>query len=96
VEDGRVEMVAGYRGVPAESFHGVCVILKLIRIIDIKNPVHISTERTLARDRKSRPFFKVDEICCYERRQFEDFELTLRPEVIDNVVYVLAPRDKVL
>jgi hypothetical protein len=40
--------------------------------------------------------FKVDQICCYERGQFEDFELTFHPEIIDNIVYVTAPRDKVL
>jgi len=39
---------------------------------------------------------EVDQICCYKRGQFEDFELTFRPEIIDNIVYVVAPRDKVL
>jgi hypothetical protein len=73
------------------------MILKLTRIIDVKNFFAIFVQWRLAGGRrKSRSFFKVDEIGCYERRQFEDFELTLGPEVIDNVVYVIAPRDKVL
>ena len=73
------------------------MILKLTRIIDVKKFFAISAQWDQARGRrKSRFFFKVDQVCCYERRQFEDFELTLGPEIIDNVVYVIAPRDKVL
>jgi hypothetical protein len=39
---------------------------------------------------------KIDQICCYKRRQFEDFELTFRPEITYHIVYVMAPGDKVL
>jgi hypothetical protein len=66
-------------------------------MVDIKNLFAIFVKWSLAgRRRKSPSFFKVDEIGRYERRQFEDFEVTLSPEIIDNVVYVIAPRDKVL
>jgi hypothetical protein len=39
---------------------------------------------------------EVDQICCYKRSQFEDFELTFRPEIIYNIVYVMTPCHKVL
>ncbi|HMK77126.1 MAG TPA: hypothetical protein VK568_13215 [Thermodesulfobacteriota bacterium] len=85
------------RGGSAEGFNRAYVIPKLTRIIDVKNLLAIFVQWGLAGGRrKSRSFFEVDQVCCYERRQFQDFELTLGPEIIDNVVYVIAPRDKVL
>jgi hypothetical protein len=82
---------------PDEGRHRARAVLKLTRIIDVKNFFAILIQWHQAGDRrKSRSFFKVDEIGCHERRQFEDFELTLGPEVIDNVIDVIAPRDKVL
>jgi hypothetical protein len=73
------------------------VILNSTRVIDIKNLLDIFIPWGLTGNRReNRSFFEIDEICSDKRGKLKDFELTFHPEIINNIIYAMAPRDKVL